>query len=166
MACACGRRGDMCARRRSTKPSQSTTHEYWTLIASTCSLTPCIAYTQYVLSPRPPGSRRMRRQSRLQTGSRVPPSIAIRGTASSLRRCFQVYLTAPTSATSSCCYCSRSTCTSGTVCVHTLMYNTRYVPIGTPLCYCPVAHKWEVVVVDPLSPNLHTEGNFHPVFST
>ena len=25
--------------------------------------------------------------------------------------------------------------------------------------YCPFAHKWGVVLVDPLSPNLRTEGN-------
>jgi hypothetical protein len=33
------------------------------------------------------------------------------------------------------------------------------------LHYCPFAHKWQVVFVDPLSPNLHTEGNFQARFS-
>ena len=31
--------------------------------------------------------------------------------------------------------------------------------------YCPFAPKWRVVLVDPLSPNLRTEGNFQARFS-
>ena len=31
--------------------------------------------------------------------------------------------------------------------------------------YCPFAPKWGVVFVDPLPPNLHTEGNFQARFS-
>jgi hypothetical protein len=31
--------------------------------------------------------------------------------------------------------------------------------------YCPFANKWGVVFVDPLSPNLRTEGNFQARFS-
>jgi hypothetical protein len=33
------------------------------------------------------------------------------------------------------------------------------------LSYCPFAPKWEVVFVDPLPPNLHTEGNFQARFT-
>ena len=36
---------------------------------------------------------------------------------------------------------------------------------GYILGYCPFAAKWEVVFVDPLPPNLHTEGNFQARFS-
>jgi hypothetical protein len=33
------------------------------------------------------------------------------------------------------------------------------------LSYCPFAPKWQVVFVDPLPSNLHTEGNFQTRFS-
>jgi hypothetical protein len=31
--------------------------------------------------------------------------------------------------------------------------------------YCPFAHKWGAVVIDPLSPNLHTEGKYQALVS-
>ena len=49
--------------------------------------------------------------------------------------------------------------------------NKTSILILRPVCkfraatYCPFAYKWQVVFVDPLSPNLHTEGNFQVRFS-
>jgi hypothetical protein len=40
--------------------------------------------------------------------------------------------------------------------------NANCIALGE---YCPFAYKWGVVFVDPFSPNLHTEGNFHARFS-
>jgi hypothetical protein len=39
------------------------------------------------------------------------------------------------------------------------------VHVTYELAYCPFAHKWGVVFVDPLPSNLHTEGNFQARFS-
>jgi hypothetical protein len=51
-------------------------------------------------------------------------------------------------------------------------YRTQYLSTDGDRCssslarviYCPFAHKWGVVLVDPLSPNLCTEGNFQDRF--
>jgi hypothetical protein len=49
-------------------------------------------------------------------------------------------------------------------------YGRTQVPLPEPMPsspsgYCPFAPKWQVVFVDPLPSNLHTEGNFQARFS-